>query len=227
MRAVIFVNGHIVDYTQAAHWLRADDFLIGADGGTRHCLALGRQPHAIVGDLDSLEPALLVQLETAGVIVERHPRAKDKTDLELAVEFAIHRDATEVLLLGALGGRLDQTLANLLLLGRAQGRGASGRGWRAPILIAEGNQLAQVLQGEAHLTLQAPVGNTVSVMSLSEQVRGITYSGLEYPLDNFTLSFGSTRGLSNVVMEQPATIRITSGALLVVQTVDLASSPQE
>jgi thiamine pyrophosphokinase len=225
MRTVIFVNGHITDYTQAAHWLRADDFLIGADGGTRHCLALGRQPHAIVGDLDSLEPALLVQFETAGVIVDRHPRAKDKTDLELAVEFAIHRGATEVLLLGALGGRLDQMLANLLLLGRAQGRGPSGRGWRAPILAAEGNQLAQVLRGEAQMTLQAPVGNTVSVMALSEQVCGITYSGLEYPLDNFTLLFGSTRGLSNVVVEQPATIRITSGVLLVVQIVDLTSSP--
>jgi thiamine pyrophosphokinase len=102
-----------------------------------------------------------------------------------------------VLLLGALGGRLDQTLANLLLLGRAQGRGPAGRGWPVPILIAEESQLAQVLQGEAHLALQAPVGNTVSVMALSDQVRGITYSGLEYPLDNF------------------------------VQTLDLTSSPQE
>ena len=67
MRAVIFVNGLVDDYTPLARWLRTDDFLIGADGGTLHCLALGRQPHVVVGDLDSLEPALVARLADQGV----------------------------------------------------------------------------------------------------------------------------------------------------------------
>jgi thiamine pyrophosphokinase len=216
MRAVVFVNGAITDYTRAARWLYVDDFLIGADGGTRHCLALDRRPHAVVGDLDSLEPEIVAQLATQGVAIERHPPAKDKTDLELAVEYGIRHGATELLLLGALGGRLDQTLANLLLLARA--------GWSIPIKLAEENQLAQIMRDEDYLVLDAPVGSTLSVMALSEQVTGITYTGLEYPLVDFTLPIGSTRGVSNVVVKAPATISIRSGVLLVVQSFTLNAS---
>jgi thiamine pyrophosphokinase len=212
MRATIFVNGLIADYPQAERWLRADDYLVCADGGTRHCLALGRKPHALVGDLDSIEPAVLAQLSETGIEIERHPTAKAKTDLELAIEFAIHKGASELLLLGALGGRLDQTIANLLLLARSD--------WPIPISIAEGNELAQVLRGGERLTVQSPVDSTVSVLSLTEQVTGITYTGLEYPLDDFTLKLGSTRGMSNVVSATPATITIRTGLLLVVQAFD-------
>src|SRR6478672_4671685 len=101
MRAVIFVNGLVDDYTPLARWLRTDDLLIGADGGTLHCLALGRQPHVVVGDLDSLEPALVARLASQGVTIERHSPIKDQTDLELAVECAQRHGADQVLLLGA------------------------------------------------------------------------------------------------------------------------------
>lgn len=212
MRATIFVNGTIHNYRQAARWLRADDYLIGADGGTRHCLELGRRPHAIIGDLDSLAPELVEQMAAQGVLFERHRPDKDKTDLELALEFAIRQGATEILLLGVLGDRLDQTVGNLLLLAR--------NGWPVPIYIAEESQLAEVLEGEGTLELAAPAGSTVSVIALSDQVTGITYTGLVYPLDNFTLPLGSTRGMSNVVATEPATIRIASGRLLVVQTLE-------
>src|SRR5262245_10964772 len=138
MRTIIFANGLIADYAQAAAWLRADDYLVCADGGTQHCLALGRLPHAIVGDFDSLPAETATQLLAQGVEYERHPAAKAKTDLELAIEFAIRKDASEILLLGALGGRLDQTIANLMLLTSAA--------WPVPLMIAEGRELAQILR---------------------------------------------------------------------------------
>ena len=72
------------------------------------------------------------------------------------------------------------------------------------------------------MTLSAPVGGAVSVLALTAQVTGITYRGLEYPLDDFTLPLGSTRGVSNVVATQPATIRVGEGVLLVVQQIDEA-----
>ena len=103
MRAVIFVNGTILDYTQLARWLRPDDYLIAADGGARHCAALGILPAVLVGDLDSITPELLAEYEQAGVAIERHPPRKDETDLELAVRRAVADGATEILLLGALG----------------------------------------------------------------------------------------------------------------------------
>jgi len=210
MRAVIFINGIINDYAPLARWLHPDDFLIGADGGTLHCLALGRQPRVIVGDLDSLAPELVERLVAEGVQVERHSPMKNQTDLELAVECAHRNGAAQVLLLGALGGRLDQMLANILLLAQ--------RDWPFPLKLVEENQLAQVLHGGEKLILTAPVGSTVSVIPLSERVTGITYAGLAYPLVDFTLPFGSTRGVSNVVEHEPATIQIATGMLLVIET---------
>ena len=140
--------------------------------------------------------------------VERYPVAKDQTDLELAIERGLRAGANEILLLGALGGRLDQTVANLLILAQ--------RHWPVPLRLAEGNQLAQVLRSGETLALQAAPGSTVSAIPLSAAVTGITYTGLEYPLHDATLTIGSTRGVSNVVASAPATITIRDGVLLVV-----------
>lgn len=213
MRAVIFVNGEVRDYPALARWLRPGDHLIGADGGTRHILALNLVPDAVVGDLDSLEPETLAQLMAQGVDVERYPVAKDQTDLELAIERGLRAGASEILLLGALGGRLDQTLANLLILAQ--------RNWPVPLRLAEDNQLAQVLRSGETLTLSAAPGSTVSAIPLSAVVTGITYVGLEYPLQDATLGIGSTRGISNVVASSPATVTIKEGVLLVVCVIEL------
>ncbi len=211
MRAVIFVNGIVNDYQALARWLRPDDLLIGADGGTLHCLAVGRQPDVVVGDLDSLDPGLIAQLRAQGVQIERHSPIKDQTDLELAIDCAQRHAVDNVLLLGALGGRLDQMLANVLILARHD--------WPFPILIGEDQQIAQVLRGGETLHVHAPVGSILSVIPLSASVTGITYAGLEYPLINVTLPFGSTRGVSNVVQSVPAKIELAEGLLLVIQTV--------
>jgi thiamine pyrophosphokinase len=208
MRAVVFVNGEVQDYVALARWLRPGDRLIGADGGTHHILALNLQPHAVVGDLDSLEPETVAELAALGVSIEQHPVAKDQTDLELAIERGLRDGADEILLLGALGGRLDQTLANLLILAQ--------RSWPVPLRLAEGCQLAQVLRSGGMLVLPAEVGSTVSAIPLSTSVTGITYTGLAYPLHDATLTLGSTRGVSNVVAAAPATITIREGVLLVV-----------
>ena len=212
MRAVIFVNGEVRDYPALARWLRRGDHLIGADGGTGHILALDLVPDAVVGDLDSLEPATVAALIAQGVDVERYPVAKDQTDLELAIERGLRAGASEILLLGALGGRLDQTLANLLILAQ--------RNWPVPLRLAEGNQLAQVLRSGETLTLTAAPGSTVSAIPLSAVVTGITYGGLEYPLQDATLAIGSTRGVSNVVASSPATVAIKEGVLLVVCVIE-------
>ncbi|MCB0132076.1 MAG: thiamine diphosphokinase, partial [Caldilineaceae bacterium] len=133
---------------------------------------------------------------------------KDQTDLELALERALFDGADEILLLGALGGRLDQTLANLLIVAQ--------RDWPATIQLAEGRQLAQVMYGDETLALAYPAGATVSAIPLSPQVTGICYTGLRYTLQDATLDFGSTRGISNVLDQPPGQISIAGGVLLVV-----------
>ena len=209
MRAIIFTNGIVSDYSDLNRWLQADDHLICADGGVRHCLAMGLQPSVIVGDLDSAPLEVVEDLVAQGVLIERHPPAKDQTDLELAIERALQDGADEILLLGALGGRLDQTLANLLILAQ--------RDWPVPIRLAEDNQLAQMLTPGKTISLDGRIGSTVSVVPLTQEVKGIMFSGLAYPLENATLRLGSTRGISNEIASLPATVRIDEGKLLVIQ----------
>ena len=159
--------------------------------------------------MDSIAPEMLADLEAQGVIAERHPPRKDKTDLELAIDRAVREGVSEILLMGALGGRLDQTLANLLISAR--------RDWPVPIILADGHQTLQVMRDGECFVLGTPVGSLVSVVPLSQEVTGVTYAGLEYPLTNATLPLGTTRGISNVIVRSPATISIDQGVLLVIQ----------
>lgn len=209
MRAVVFVNGVVNDYATLQRRLRPDDYLICADGGSRHCVELGLRPHVVVGDLDSTDNELLNRWAAAGTEIERHPPTKDQTDLELALERAVADGAAEVLLLGALGGRLDQTLANLLI--------SAQRPWPVPIRVADGAQVAELLRGGKELALTGAVGSTVSIIPLSAEVTGITYRGMRYPLENATLQLGSTRGISNEIVAHPASLSIARGILLVVR----------
>lgn len=210
MRAVVFINGVIDDYATCARWLRVEDYIVAADGGAHHALALGCHLNAVVGDLDSLEPELVARLAENGVELVRYPVHKNETDLELAIEFALQQKVDEVLLMGAIGGRLDQTLANLLILAQ--------REWPVQLTLIEGHQLAQLLRPGETLVLQALPGDTVSALPLSDTVTGITYTGMSYPLTNATLHLGSTRGVSNEVATTPATATIATGRLLIIQT---------
>ena len=96
--------------------LQEDDFLVAVDGGLRHLLAINRQPHLLIGDLDSVTPEQLEALSSGGVEIQRFPVEKDETDLELALLETTRRGYKTIILVGALGGRIDQMLANLYLL---------------------------------------------------------------------------------------------------------------
>jgi len=205
LRAVIFANGGFSHPDP----LLPGDFVIAADGGARYCLELGITPHLVVGDFDSLDPASLQALEQAGVELARYPERKDFTDLELALKHARQRGADEILILAALGGRWDQTLANLLLP-------ASQALCCARITLVDGAQEIHLLRGGEQLELQGNPGDTVSLIPLKGDAVGVATGGLEYPLAGETLFFGSTRGVSNVLLAEPAWVSLQGGLLLCV-----------
>ncbi len=116
-RLIIFANGILPDLESARQLIQPGDSLYAADGGTRHALALGLLPSVVIGDLDSLTPDDRQRLEAGGVEIQQYPRDKDKTDLELALDYChSNRTATKSSSSARLGGRLDQTLGNLSLL---------------------------------------------------------------------------------------------------------------
>jgi thiamine pyrophosphokinase len=208
-RAVIFANGDLWDPAYAKGLIRAGDLIIAADGGGVHCLEMGLQPDIVIGDLDSLPAEALEQFERKGAEVIRYPERKDYTDLELAIRLAQERGAGEVLVLGALGQRWDQTLANLLMPA-----GESFRDLR--IRLLDGRQAIQLMHGGERLQLTGSPGDTISLVPLGGNARAITTQGLEYPLNGEDLSFGSSRGISNVLLGETAVINLGEGLLLVV-----------
>ncbi len=206
---IIFANGILPHPAENRRHIDPDATIIGADGGTLHALAMGITPHTIIGDLDSLPPETVAQMRAAGVEIIAHPVKKDETDLELALALAMARGATDILLLGMLGGRLDQHVANILLLARPEWRGARLR-------LADGNQQAWLLRDTDRLTLDGAVGDTLSVVALSTRVTGLSIAGAEWALTRAEISLGSTRTISNTFAAPRATISIESGIALVV-----------
>jgi len=210
MRIILFANGDLPDPTHARSLIRPTDFILCADGGTRHALALGLTPDLIIGDLDSADPETVAKLRAAGVEIRQFPIDKDYTDLELALLAARDLRPQEVILLGALGGRLDQMLANIFLLARPEFSSLN-------ITLVSGPETAHIARKE--IIVRGQPGDTVSVLPLSPDVTGLSYhSGLRWRLTDATLPFGVSRGVSNELIAEQARITLRSGVILVVHT---------
>ena len=207
MRAVVFANGELDDLEGAREAVRAGDLVIAADGGGRHCLRLGIVPAVVIGDFDSLEEADREALEAGGAKLIRHEPRKDETDLELALLYARRQGVDEVLVLGGLGGRWDQTLGNLLLAAHPDLRGVN-------IVFQDGGQRIFPIYDE--VTLEGKAGDTVSLIPVGGDAVGVTTTGLEYPLNGERLRFGETRGVSNVMLGERATVALEDGLILCV-----------
>jgi thiamine pyrophosphokinase len=207
LRAVIFANGELKHGQAALGQIDPGDCVIAADGGMRHLGELGLTPGWIIGDLDSLPPMDLEPLRAAGVEILRHPRRKDQTDLELALQHAVNIGADEIVVFGAFGERWDQTLANLLL------------GFHPDLVdvhcvFVDGDQRVIAVRDSARI--EGTPGDIVSLIAVGGSAQGVTTGGLEYPLTDGELSLGSTLGVSNVLVQSPATIDVRQGQLLVI-----------
>lgn len=214
-RAIIFANGDVEDLPAARAILQPGDTLVSADGGLRHLTALDLLPSLLIGDLDSLPPGRLESLTQAGVRTLRHPTHKDETDLELALHQVIAEGFRTVRIVGALGGRLDQTLANIYLLSDPAAQGVDLR-------LDDGRQEVFLITREGRIS-GAP-GDVVSLLPLLGEVHGVTTRDLEYPLRGETLYPYKTRGVSNVMQQEKAAVQISSGSLLCIHTRQIINS---
>ena len=205
-RCIIFANGTLPDITAARGLIRAEDTLIGADGGTRHALDLGLRPSLIIGDLDSVTFDL-EGLARAGTRIIRHPKDKNETDLELALEQAVELGHREIVILGALGGRLDQTLGNLSLLTNSQYASLD-------IRLDDGVEEAFFVRNQA--VIRGEPGDLVSLIPWGEEAGGVQTEGLRWPLKGETLQPHRTRGISNEMTGSTAGVKVESGLLLVI-----------
>lgn len=206
-RIIIFANGELPDLDIARTLLREDDFILCADGGTRHAFALDLRPDLVVGDLDSIDKDHLRKLQAYDVPIESFSHDKNETDLELAIRRALELEPKQILILAALGGRLDQTLANIALLADSRLSGLD-------IRLEDG--IEEILFCRDQVQVEGRSGDIVSLLPWGAPVRGVQTHSLKWALNDETLYPEKTRGVSNEMISNSASIEIKSGLLLVV-----------
>jgi len=206
-RAVIFANGEMDRPDAVEKVLRPEDWIVAADGGTLNALACGRTPNVVIGDMDSLPPDLKSELETRGTEFVVHPSEKNETDLELAFLYVAKSGVESVLVLGALGGRLDQMLANIQLMALPELAGMD-------VQLVDVDQSAFIVRDS--ISIRGNPGDRVSLIPLGGDAHGVTTHGLKYPLKDETLFFNRARGISNILDSHDARVKLTKGILLCV-----------
>jgi thiamine pyrophosphokinase len=193
-------------------WSDRAGFVVAADGGARLAHDLGLAIDLWVGDGDSLRGDELEELRAAGVPIELVPTEKDESDTELAVVAAVARGATDVTILGGLGGlRVDHAIANVTLLAHPALAGAKAR-------ILSDRARVTLLSGPASVELRGAAGDLVSLLPLGGDAEGVTTGNLRFPLNDERLEAGRARGLSNIRLTDVAKVSLGKGRILVVET---------
>jgi len=184
----------------------AADVVICADGGLAVALTARRPVDLVVGDFDSARPDDVAAAVAAGADLETHPAGKDESDLELALAAAVERGATALTVHLAEGGRLDHQLANLAVVSSRRWSGVALQAW-------VGVDRVWAVWDRVELPLAVGRGVAIQAMGGSAQV---TTTGLKYPLDQEFLDPGQARGIANVVVSTPASVRVDDGVVLVI-----------
>lgn len=213
MNVVIFANGDLPPQDLLTISLNQSELLIAADGGAGHCHKLGITPDLLLGDLDSIDPAILDLYKEHSVEIVCHPAKKSATDLELAMDMAKARGAAKIHLIGVLGGRWDMSLGNIFLA-------ASAKYSTIELTLAGPDCLLYIFHPDKLHRLTDAAGRRVSLFPMHGDVHGVSLNGFAYTLLNRTISAGSSLGTSNVMLGGQATVRLKEGTLLCVQTPD-------
>ncbi len=211
INAIIFSGGNIIDYSFLTPVISEYNLVICADGGVRHAARLGIIPDAIVGDMDSSPEELIEHFKQRGTVIKTYPANKDKTDTELAVDYALRSGAKKICITGFSGSRIDHTLANIYLLKYILDHDAQG------LLIDPHNEILLIKKS---VILSNSNNFRISLLPLTPLVTGLTIDGVAYPLHDAALKSGSTLGISNEFTAEQAYVSLKTGLLLVIKSSD-------
>lgn len=184
------------------------DLVICADGGAVYARKQNIIPQIIIGDCDSIPDATKNYFEKKCVAFLKYPREKDFTDSELAVEYALKNGAQKLVIYGLFGDRIDHMISNIYHLSTIASK--------TPCIFIEGNTEMHFIYSSIELTGRK--GDELSLIPLKGEVKGVITKGLYYPLKNENLSFGTTRGISNVFKNTRVNVSIQSGLILAIHT---------
>ena len=194
---------------------KKERFIIACDKGYYYINIVGYRPDLVIGDFDSANDDLYEHLLRDGKNLIRLNPVKDDTDIEAAVKYAFENTKGDIIILGALGGRLDHTLGNVSLLGM-------GLEHDRRIYLLDGLNKVRMIKAPAEITIEkaSQHGKYVSIFPYMQKASGVTMEGFKYPLTNATLEGFNTLTVSNEIVDESATIKIEAGYLIVCETTD-------
>jgi thiamine pyrophosphokinase len=205
MRAFIYTGGEVFPDNITEH-PKGDDICIAADSGFHNAKKCGDRVDILVGDLDSIGN---YKLDKKTELLQV-PAEKDVTDTQLAVETAIQRGATELVIIGGFGGRADHMLSNLAIL-----EDLSARGVHAVML--NGQNRARFMRSTSTLIPRSGY-KYVSLIAVDPVVRGVSIEGCKYPLKKAKLTRPFQYAVSNEIVGNCALISVRRGAVYIIES---------
>ncbi len=211
-KAVIFGAGSMPSGKKIKSMITGSDFIICADGGFDNAKEIGILPDVLIGDLDSIKEIKIGRsiIDNSNIKLIKYPREKDSSDLELSIEYAVEQGFKDIIVFAAMGSRIDHSLSNIHLLVRY-----SLDGYKVKI-IDDNNIISLIypnmeIEKDDYKYSLIPIGLDGIVVSLK---------GFKYELENKLIPFGTTLGVSNIVIENKAEIKLHSGTGVLIQSID-------
>lgn len=207
MRAFLYTGGEI-SAANITERPEKGDLVIAADSGWNNAKALGAEPDLLLGDFDSLGKENLPD----GPEIYQVPAEKDLTDTQLAVEMALARGATELVIIGGLSGRLDHTLSNLAILEHLSEK-------KIPAVMTDGQNRARFVRGSGALIPRSAF-KYLSLIAADKTVKGVSVKGCKYPLENAKLKKTHQYAVSNEIVGNCALVEVRKGGLYIIESCD-------
>jgi len=199
-RTLILANGKPPSKQLFQKFLASADWFVCADGGANTAARFGVIPDLIIGDFDSVRKETLHVFRKVAL-----QKAKDQnsTDLEKALTAAIRKKCTEIVVMGATGGRLDHAIGNLSALAK----------FSSKTTIKFIDDTGEFIPVGRAVEITLPVGTSISLLPLS-RCTGIITTGLKWNLKNESLQLGIRESTSNSVISSHVNIKVRSGNLI-------------
>jgi thiamine pyrophosphokinase len=204
---LIFIGGDPPHPNVRQH-LPADAFVIAADSGYAHAIAMGLAPNELVGDMDSITSVDLTDARDSNILITEYPSDKDLTDTEIAIASAIARRSSHVTVVSGGGDRFDHVLGMVHSLASCAGT--------VDTTLFIGTARVSYVSYTKEFQLDTQPGDIVSLIPLGGD-NTVTTTGLQWELDHDTLQSFASRGVSNIATSESVSISVTDGVLAVIE----------
>ncbi len=203
------------DFSEMEIPVGKDDYVIAADGGYQYCRQIQIEPDFVLGDMDSITADMR---EEIGAFQKKYPERvkilpcmKDDTDMMSAIRIGLEKGYKEFLLYGAMGGRLEHTIANIQCLIYLKNQGANG-------CMIEKERTIMVAQNET-IYFQKEKEGFFSMFALQQRAEGVTIRGMKYPLEDAVITDDFPIGISNEFIGEISEITVKKGTLLLILSI--------